>query len=127
MTAYQMAVAECCNNVNGKHFGEQPCRLAGGGRCAYFEAAVLPLAEAFPDRYGDAAKAYWKRAAEDGGLEHRAVRQFQEAVDSGPRMCPQCGAHLAKRKRYCDGCRKARKRAAVRAAVSRHRNGGDGA
>jgi hypothetical protein len=59
MTPHSLARAECAQ------FGYHPCRLPAGERCAYFEGAVLPYADAVADpvkakAYQGAADAYRK-------------------------------------------------------------------
>jgi len=52
--------AECANYVAGICvFLGGPCPVESGQKgCAYFEAAVLPLAQKYPHAYAGAAKSY---------------------------------------------------------------------
>ena len=80
------------------------CLVQEGKRCGYFEKAVLPTAA-------------------DIGLKEHIYSQYQKHVgiagvgqfDSGNiRRCPECGAELKPRQRYCDKCRDERRRDSYR-------------
>ena len=51
---------------------------------------------------------WWEKAVRPGGR-------------GGVRVCATCGAEVSKRRRYCDRCRKARRRAAYRESKRRNR------
>ncbi len=85
---------------------DHPCVLADNKRCPYFELLVLPLATCTPNQdkaagFHEAAREYY------GKLAHNIPKEYLKA-----RKCPDCGAALAKRKRYCDQCSKKRRKAA---------------
>jgi len=75
------------------------CRVERGKRCGYFERAVLPTA-------GDIRLRQWVYSlyekqvglAGSGGLGREPVRG-----------CPDCGAELKPRQRYCDQCSRRRR------------------
>ena len=75
-------------------------------RCGYFEACVLPLVARRPE-YAGAADGYQALPA--------AMRSARKV-----RRC-ECGAPLARRKRFCADCAKRRRREATRRAVRKTR------
>ena len=71
-------------------FGECPCLLSEGKRCPYFERVLIPIAG-------------------QQGVANKVIEWYDgDAVDT--RACPDCGAELAYRKRYCPKCARKRKR-----------------
>jgi len=94
------------------------CAVYLGGRCAWFEKAVLPLADREPERFGAASTAYLKQALLLG---------FRGASTAGANRCNSCGAAIAPRRRLCDVCRERRRKASYRVSRRRkRRKGGDG-
>ena len=96
-----------CANYD-HHYGgclfEDTCFVQEGKRCGYFEKAVLPTAA-------------------DIGLKESVYSQYAKQVgiegylhlDNGDiRKCPDCGAELKPRQKYCDDCSKKRRRATYR-------------
>lgn len=80
--------------------GHSFCKVERGQRCTYFERVVLPTTA-------------------DMGLQEHVNSQYARHVgtewdcelDGGNiRKCPDCGAELMKRRRYCDKCRDRRRR-----------------
>jgi len=112
-------VGECANAQAGDRclfLEKSGCLVVRGRRCRYFERAVLPLLTrcASPrclKLYPDAVGGYLKLHPELNGT----------LVPEPTRACPLCGEPLKKRQRYCDACAKARRKAATRARVARHR------
>ncbi len=76
-------------------------------RCRYFEECVVPNAEPV-----EGPQSVKLRAAV---REYARVLppELRMATESTPRYC-ECGALLARRKRYCPACRNAKRRAAWR-------------
>lgn len=124
MKPYSLAKAECANMLPDEScLGIKPedlldtgqsklaspkskCLLQCRKRCLYFEEAVLPLADNPPSCY------------QPGELQECRDRYY--AIVGRPkkapisRKCPDCGAVLAKRQRYCDLCSSKRDRARKR-------------
>ena len=74
------------------------CLVQQGKRCGYFERAVLPTAEDM-GLTEQVYSLYEKHVGIDGGLNREPVRR-----------CPDCGAEIKPRKRYCDDCVRKRRR-----------------
>ena len=122
----QMAKAECANFCkDGSCLGiptecltsDRPtvaapldrCKLAEPGkRCAYFERAVIPLANYFPEKYARAVETY------------TAGRAKNALAIKAARLCG-CGNPLPKRRRFCERCRSRKRRESIRAAVRKNR------
>lgn len=105
------------------------CRLAKPGQpCQYFEDAVLGSAffaranePATVFEYAQAAypKANQRPPEKLRGFMARAAKLLK---DTNARICPACQANpLPKRKRLCDDCSKAKRRASNRAAQAKRR------
>jgi hypothetical protein len=111
-------VGECANAQAGDRclsLEKSGCLVVRGRRCRYFEESVLPLLTRCASArclklYPEALSAYQKLHRELDGM----------LVPEATRFCP-CGKPLKKRQRYCDACAKARRKAATRARVARHR------
>ena len=82
------------------------CMIQQGSPCEYFERILLPIARQH--------RVYEQVFEQYSKLDKDAKR---ETV----RRCPDCGAELWPRRRYCDFCRDKRRRKTVRQNVRRHR------
>ena len=101
----------CANydhHYGGCLFGDA-CFVEQGKRCEYFEKAVLPTAA-------------------DIGLKELVYSLYERQVgiagigqfDGGNiRRCPDCGAELRRRQRYCDDCKRKRRRKSYRNSRSK--------
>ena len=94
---------ECCNHWDAQHWGEVPCRVLLGRRCRHFERALLPVAT------------------------EQARHGYEDLIGGGPRLriptgrfC-ECGAPLARRHRFCDACKRKKRRKSYRQAKRRER------
>jgi len=87
------------------------CLIAERKRCSYFERCILPLA--------DWRRPEEKKGAQQGRLKARATYHRLHRISvpelEEPRVCPDCGALLAKRARYCEICSKDRRKKNARA------------
>ena len=96
-----------CANYDRDHGGcmsGEVCKIEQGQRCDYFEKAVLPTARDI----GQAARIYSRYQ------EHVKIRKgFLHAANEN-RLCPDCGAGLRPRQRYCQDCSKKRRRETYR-------------
>jgi len=80
-----------------------PCLVQQGKRCRYFEKSVLPTA----------ADIGLKELVYSLYANHVGIEDYQ--FDSSDiRRCPDCGAELRQRQRYCDDCSKKRRRESYR-------------
>lgn len=92
-------VPGCANydhRYGGCLFGEA-CKVEQCKRCGYFEQAVLPTAN-------------------DVGLGEQVYSLYEKQVDiqgglerAPKRLCPDCGAELKARQRYCEKCARRRR------------------
>jgi len=96
--------SECCNHLDGQHLGELPCAVLAGRRCGWFERALLPVAS-------QQVQEAYSQMVSNGGQVHRRIAS---------RHC-QCGAALEPRQRYCETCRKERRRRSARKAQRKRR------
>ncbi len=108
----------CCNydHDSGGCLDKDCCLVEQGKRCGYFEKVVLPTSV-------------------DLGLKELVYSLYQKHVgiaEDDPlintaniRPCPDCGAELRPRHRYCDWCAQKRRLQAYR--QSRQRKAGRGA
>ena len=141
MTPYGFAREECANfvasdnscmgitvdSLDGSRFEAHPlttCLLAGTPiqPCRYFERCILPLADA----PSPAGKPHLQQERLEARRQYLALRKA-EIPEMNLRTCPDCGAPVARRRRYCEKCGSRRRRESTRAAVARKRqNGGQG-
>ena len=101
-----------CANYD-HHYGgcllDNTCKVQQGKRCSYFERAVLPTAidiglkEHIYSLYGN----------------HVGIEGYQQFDKSNIRRCPDCEAELKPRQRYCDECKKRRRRKSYRNSRSK--------
>ena len=128
MTPYQFVKAECCNLMDSTcvrrddrliclmrrrtkpAHSTKPCKclLAMSRSCSYYERVICKIADQ------PSPKA-------DPGLQKRrqkAVAAYRSLhdMDQGGRTCPDCGAPVAKRQRYCESCTKKRRRQTYRSS-----------
>jgi len=103
-----------CANYD-HHYGgclfADTCLVQEGKRCGYFERAVLPTA-ADTGLQGLVYAQYEKHVGIEGngGLNREQIR-----------MCPDCGAEVGPRQRYCPKCSKRRRRESYRRARRKRR------
>ncbi len=102
----------CCNydHNSGGCLGKDCCFVEQGKRCRYFEKVVLPTSA-------------------DLGLKELVYSMYQKYVgiaEDDPlintaniRPCPDCGAELKSRQRYCDDCKSKRRRKSYRNSRSK--------
>ncbi len=84
-------------------FGDE-CLVEQGKRCGYFERPVLPTCEGI-GLTEQVYSLYEKHVGIDG----------EGGLSRGPvRRCPDCGAELKPRRRYCDDCQRERRLDAYR-------------
>lgn len=102
-----------CANYD-HHYGgclfADTCQVEQGQRCGYFERAVLPTAEDIGLK-GLVYSLYQEHVGIDGGLEREPIR-----------CCPDCGAELKPRQRYCDDCSKRRRLESYRKKREKNRS-----
>jgi hypothetical protein len=127
MTALQIAQAHCANwRSDGKGclgamidddlqirrcHPKPKCVLgAPGERCRYFEECVAPMAASIEN---PKVKAEFEAAVRD----YRLAAKLPCADD---RPCPICGQPVASRRRFCEACADARRKASSRAAFRKH-------
>lgn len=94
-----------CASYDQHHGGclfAEGCKVEAGQRCGWFERAVLPTA----GDIGQVEKIYAAYQTQVG-LEEPIIRQQI-------RVCPDCGAELGVRKRYCGKCAKRRRQGTYR-------------
>ena len=85
------------------------CKLSEPGkRCMYFERAVIPLANYFPEKYAKAVETY------------TAGRAKNALAIKAARLC-KCGNPLPKRKRYCPTCARRKRRESARNGMAKKR------
>jgi hypothetical protein len=127
MTALQIAYAECANwrkdgkgclgamiddDLQVRRCVPRPkCVLSTPGeRCLYFEECVAPMAASIenPSR---------RLEFEAAVREYRLAAKLPCADD---RPCPVCGQPMEPRRRFCDVCADARRKASTRAAFRKH-------
>ena len=119
-TARPMALVrgECCNYRDGGCLpADGACLVEEGGRCSYFESAVLPIADQPPPRMAN------NPGAANVGLQRLRVgardaycKMHGLLSEAAERECPECRGPLPAGKRYCATCREVRNRANRRKA-----------
>lgn len=126
MTPYQLVGRTCANYVkggcifNGPTWKEGECPLSSpGGRCSYFERAVLPLAERVPN-YARVPASYWRGVAKKEGLSGVAL-EATAAIHAAKYLC-ECGEPREKGHRYCDKCAARRKRESAQRRKAKQRS-----
>ena len=121
------------------------CLLAMGLPCDYFERCVLPLARKRRE-YGPAEANYARKvnplfvpgktgrlrladaldAIEDDALRARLWRHpfivYAAGTEPAERLCPDCQRPLPRRARYCEECRRKRRKQGYRASKRRKRD-----
>ena len=83
---------------DGETLEGQPCRVARGERCEFFERVVLPVAES------------------PGEIAARTAYMGEFPVDgfAGKARYCSCGEPIPRRRRMCDSCRSKRRRETYR-------------
>ena len=102
-----------CSNYD-HHYGgclfADTCKVQEGQRCGYFERRVLPTAADIG--LGERMYSlYEKQCGISGTLERGQMR-----------ICPDCGTGLKPRQRYCDNCKRRRRRKSYRKARENRRS-----
>ncbi len=82
---------------NGGCASGKKCKVEQGKRCSYFERAVLPTAADI----GRRDEIYYQYEVKCNVADLLARPGF--------RLCPDCGAGLKLRERYCKNCSRARR------------------
>ncbi|MBA7632894.1 hypothetical protein ES703_40450 [subsurface metagenome] len=102
-----------CANLDRHYSGcllGKTCKVEQGQRCGYFEKAVLPTAADIG--LGERMYSlYEKQCSVSGTLERSQMR-----------ICPDCGTGIKARQRYCDNCKKRRRRKSYRKARENQRS-----
>jgi hypothetical protein len=101
-----------CANYDHHHGGclfSKKCKVEQGKRCSYFERAVLPTAADIGRRDG----IYYQYESKCNVTDLLARPGF--------RLCPDCGADLKLRERYCKNCSRKRRQATNRASQKKYR------
>jgi len=88
------------------------CLVQKGKRCRYFEKAVLPTA-------ADIGLKEWLYSLYQ---KHLGIELDSELAISNVRRCPDCGAGLKARQKYCDDCSKRRRQDSYRKARRKQRS-----
>ena len=101
----------CCNwdQKRGQCVFDVGCRVIEGHRCSYFEKSVLPTA-ANTGQLVRITQLYEKNVGASG-ITGQALTKI--------RSCPDCAGELKPRQRYCDTCKKRRRRKSFQMARSR--------
>ena len=110
----------------GRHFRWRAaggfCLLALGGRCPYFESAILPM-----EKRKEWPTPLQGEAFRKGVRLYRGVFPETVIVEPETRKCPACGKRwIEARKRCCELCRIRRRRATELSKKRRWRNKGGG-
>ena len=95
-----------CANYDGNYGGcllDETCKVEQGKRCVYFEKAVLPTAKDI------GLQSVYSQYEKSIGIEGALKISMGQA-----RLCPECGAGLKLRQRFCDSCSKRRRRDSYR-------------
>jgi len=121
--AYRVAPIRCIRN-RAYHLSQAPCRLTANDfppRCVYFEESVLPAClykriddPALALAYAHAA--YPKASQRPPAKLAHLLDRSKLALKRSTRLCPACNqAPLLPRRRLCDACATAKRRATKRA------------
>ena len=89
-----------CANYDHRYGGcllGEACKVEQGKRCGCFEQAVLPTAN--DTGLGEQVYSLYENQTGVKGSLNRAPK----------RLCPDCGAELKARQRYCDDCTRKRR------------------
>ena len=100
------------NHYGGCLFADK-CKVIEGKRCKYFEKNVLPTTEDIGLK-----QCVYSQYAKHVGLEKELV-----IANVNIRECPDCGAELRSRRRYCDVCSNRRRRESYRSARHKKKYG----
>lgn len=106
---FRTAKGKPSKNLLEEEKSKCPCLVEIGKRCSYFERAVLPTAADIGLREYVYA-AYERQVGLSGRLKTEPVR-----------YCPECGAELKPRQRYCDECSRKRRLQSKRASQQKAR------
>ncbi len=102
----------CCNydHDSGGCLGKDHCFVKQGERCEYFEKVVLPTS-------ADSGR---KELIYSLYQKHVGIAEDDLLINTANiRPCPDCGAELKPRQRYCDDCRNKRRRQSYRNSRSK--------
>ena len=101
----------CCNwdQKRGQCVFDMACLVIEGRRCGHFETAVLPTA-AYTGQLVRITQLYERKVGAPG------ITGQASAIT---RSCPDCGGELKLRQRYCESCKKRRRRKSFQKARSR--------
>jgi len=102
----------CCNydHDSGGCLDKDCCLVEQGKRCEYFVEAVLPTS----------ADLGLKELVYSLYQKHVGIAEDELLINTANiRLCPDCGAELKPRQRYCDGCKRRRRRKSYRNSRSK--------
>ena len=84
----------CCNFISNLHQADRPCSVLSGSRCPLFEAAILPACD--PHTVTEYSARY--------------IGKGSGIPATQPNRCNDCHATISPKQRYCDTCRRKRRR-----------------
>jgi len=101
------------------------CLVIEGERCREFETSIFPIAVRSLRLLRNKDKQDDRRVVEAYLCDHAELREtlVPERDNNAVRPCPDCGAPLAPRARFCETCRVARRRKSDRRQKARQRGG----
>ena len=103
-----------CANYD-HHYGgclfRDTCLVQDGKRCSYFETTVLPTAKDI------GLQSVYSQYEKSIGIEGALKISIGSA-----RLCPECGAGLKLRQRFCDSCSESRRRDSYRKSRENRRS-----
>lgn len=129
MNPHQLAKEECANYDGGgcrniiilddltNHVGPrlERCKLLDGQKCRHFEDCVLHMIDYIEDE---------KRKDKLVAVAEQYFNEAKEPDTSKPqRLCPDCGAVLKPRKRYCADCAEKKRKKTRRLYIRKYRSG----